>query len=229
MGDAGLGQRPDSRRDRHQGGTGRPGVRELLVDLGEQGRVTVDDPAGHLLVTRPSGVLHEFGVRFAGCLGGEPDRIVIGSGDLDDLCPLRRDGRDRRGMHAAGHEHVRPMPQEPGHPGQRAPVVAVGGGHQGDRPGPVPPGQHLVNRPGGAEHLEGGQAHPGRLVLHEHPSDAQFGRDGRCLRQRGGRVAGQPGVKCPRLGRGCGCLRQGWQYRRAARTRAGSPEAGQAE
>ena len=204
MGDAGLRQRPDTRGDRHQAGTGRPGVRELLVDLGEQGRVAVDDPAGDLLVAGPAGVLHEFGTRFAGRLGGEPDRIVIASGDLGDLRPLRGDGRDRGGVHAAGHEHVRPLPQEPGHPGQRPPVVAVGGGHQRQRPGGVPPGQHPVNRPGSAEHLESRQAHPGRLVLHEHPSDAQFGCDGRYLRQRGGRVAGQPGVKGPCLGGGSG-------------------------
>ena len=233
--DGGLGQRPDSCRDRDQGrtsrpcrpcrpgspggpcGPSRPGGHELLVDLGEQGRVAVHDPAGYLLVAGPAGVLHEFGVRFAGRLGGDPDRIVIGSGDLGDLRALCRDRRDRRGVHAAGHEHVRPLPQQPGHPGQRASVVAVGGGHQRDRSGRVPPGQHLVNRPGGTEHLERGQAHPGRLVLHEHPADAQFGRDRRHLPQRSRRVARQPRVKCPYPGRRGGSAGPG------PRGRAGEP------
>ena len=225
VGDTGLSQRPDARRDHHQGRAGRPGRRELLVDLGEQGRVAVDDPAWHLLVAGPAGVLDEFGLRFAGRLGSEPYRVVIAPGDLGDLRSLRRDGRHRRGVHAAGHEHVRPLPQEPGHPGQRPAVVAVGGGHQRDRAGRGPPGQHLVNGPGGTQHLERCQAHPGRLVLHERPADAELGRDGGYLSQRSGRVAGQPGVKgpCPGGGsRGAGPGPGGrpGEPRRAARRQA---------
>ena len=81
-----------------------------------------------------SGVLHEFGVRFAGRLGSEPDRIAIASGDLGDLCPLRRDGRDCRGVHAAGARTRTPaaLGGRPSRPARG--VVSVGDGHQRDQP-----------------------------------------------------------------------------------------------
>jgi hypothetical protein len=47
-----------------------------------------------------------------------------------------------------------------------------------------------------------GQAHPGRLVLDQHPPDAESGREGGYLGQGSGRVTGQPGVEGPCLG--CG-------------------------
>ena len=69
--------RPGGRCDPFRPGSScRPDGHELLVDLGEQGRVAVHDPAGYLLVARPAGVLYEFGVRFAGRRGGDA-RILV--------------------------------------------------------------------------------------------------------------------------------------------------------
>jgi hypothetical protein len=97
---------------------------------------------------------------------------------------------------------VSSLAEQAGHPGDRTSVIAVGGGHQEQVGADRVPRQDLVHGPGRAEHLERGQAHPGRLVLDEDLTDAKHRRQGRHLYQRSGRVPGKPGVEGPDIDRG---------------------------
>ena len=184
-----LSQRPDSDRDRYQ--VRRPA--ELGVDLVEQRLVTLHDPGGDLLVADPGGVLDEGAAGLiVGEVRGTANRVVVVAVDPHDLRPLIRDASGDLREHHHRDEHGRPDTEMGRHPGDRAAVVAVGGG---DQHGTGVPLQHLAGSPGGAEHLERRQAQPRRLILHQQPTDPQFGGEFGDRDQRSGRVARQRPVK----------------------------------
>ncbi len=110
-------------------------------------------------------------------------------------------------MHALGDENVSVLAEAVCHAGNRAAVVAVGGGHQGDRavfPAVRRPfGKGAVDRPGRTQRLERGQPQTARLVLDEDPADSPLRGQRREFGQRSGLVVGQRGVEAPHLaGRG---------------------------
>jgi hypothetical protein len=106
---------------------------------------------------------------------GEGDGIIVGTVHDCDGCALGGNGVDAGGDGACGDEDARLEAKEPGHAGDGASVVPVGGGGERERPKGlelryeiverVPLGLEAeevdngtVGRPGGAQDLEGGEA-----------------------------------------------------------------------
>ena len=127
-----------------------------------------------------------------GILFGSMAFVVVAAIGPHDLRPLVRDARGGIREHHLRHEHGRRDTEVSRHPGDRAAMIAVGGGHQHGTRVPV---KHLAASPGSAEHLERRQAQPRRLILHQHPADPQLGSEFRDRDQRSRRVARQRLVK----------------------------------
>ncbi len=164
----------------------------------------------------PGGASHLLAI--PGVSGGLLHGFVVRISRHDHRGPLGHDRGPGPLRHDMRYEDARLQPEQPGHPGDGPPVVPVGRGHQlnGVRcRGPPEPVQRDPDtrretavpdsaavlaeepgyRPGRAQDLERAQAHPGGLVLDEHPPDAQFVRERGQLGQLGGPVAGEFRVK----------------------------------
>ena len=196
VGEGRLEKRADPGRHQHQVGVV---AAELVVEFVEEGGVAVDDPAGHVLVSRPRGVLHEDAANPRRVLGRGAHRVVVVRRHARDLCAFVADGLHGGRVHALGDEHPYAVAEQPGEAGDGAAVVAVRG--RDDRGRPRFPAQHLLQCPRRAQRLERGQAEPVGLVLRQHPADAELAGERRELHQRGRRVVGQAAVEGQHLGR----------------------------
>ena len=80
------GHGPDARLQKDMGRRTDPSLRQLLHSFPRQGGVALDDPARHVLIARPAGVLDQQPPLFLRLLRGIPHSIVIGQrqdGGLD--------------------------------------------------------------------------------------------------------------------------------------------------
>ena len=146
-------QRADA--DRHGDHVRAGAPAELLVDLGEHRRVALDDPRRDLLVSLPRGVGDDQAV-LRGVLRGAGDGVVVAPVHHGDGGALRRDGLDPGAHHVVRHVDRGVQAQQRGHVGHGAPVVAVGGGAQRQRP----QRRHGVAQRGEGGDLLGGRAQP---------------------------------------------------------------------
>ena len=210
----GVGQGADPHGAGHEVRAAGACCRELLVGLGEQGHVALHDPARHLFIARPRGVLDQELVGTGGRARGGGHGVVVRGAAEDDRGALRLDGPHGGVTHTARDVDAGAQAQQGGHAGDGAAVVAVRGGDDRELGGargaqtvpqaldrdvlggqPDPLGHGAAHGPRGTEDLEGRQAQAVGLVLDEHPADAELRGQGGQLPQGGGGVAGHAAVQ----------------------------------
>ena len=186
-------------------------VGELLVDLGEDRRVPLDDRARDLGVPVPRRVGHDEHV-VGRERGRGAHRVVVGAVDDGDRRAFALDRVDARRGRARGDEDARCVAEEARHVRDRAAVVPVGRGDEGQRSerreraaqlveiAPLglvaePAHEQPVDGPRRAEDLERGQSEPARLVLDRHLRQAELRRDAGRVDHRGRRVPGEAAVE----------------------------------
>src|SRR5699024_8038840 len=99
------------------------------VDLTEQCRIPVDDPARDLFVAVPRGVLDEHTGVVGRVVGGRSHGLIVSGVDLDHFGTLTADRGDGVGVDASGgHEDAGRVPGLAGEARHRPAVVAIGGG-----------------------------------------------------------------------------------------------------
>ena len=221
MVDGGGGQGADPDRDDDDVG-GRPAGRvQAVVDLPEHGRVPLDDPARHLLVTGPARVRDDQAAR-AGFLRRTSDCVLISAGHYGHDRPLGGNGLDAGRRRPLRHEDTGVEAQQPGHAGHRFAVVPVRSRGQGERTQRAQAGRQFldglprlqllpgvfhdgpVRGPRSAEDLERHQPQPGSFTLDEDLAEAEPGRQPGRAQQRRGLVLGKATVEL----QGLSCVRR---------------------
>ena len=202
VGERTLQQRAHPGRNEDQIGTLQPRSAQLLVDLGEERGIALDDPSGDLLVAIPGGVLHEHAADLFSQPRSRCDGFVIAAVPLGHVGALISDGLHGARVHARGHHDLGAMPKQPSKAGDRPTMVAVSRRHDGDLvlAGDLP--QRAMHRPGGTECLERREAKSQRLVLGKHVANAEFGGDGGQGHERRRRIAIEPTMESDGLFRG---------------------------
>src|SRR5699024_12276323 len=85
--------------------TGVAGLARLGIDLTEECRIPVADPARNLFVAVPRGVLDEHAGAGGRVVGGGSDGLIVAGVDLDHFGILPADRGDGAGVDASGgHE-----------------------------------------------------------------------------------------------------------------------------